>query len=298
MSGSGYMISLEGAIDMHLHSYPDLIPRIADDRTIAEAAASAGMAAIQLKCHIESTVSRAYALRGAFPHRPDFQVFGGIVLNRYVGGINPRAVEAALRLGAKTVWMPTIDSAYHALKHGGTGRYDVQTTGQTPSEDPGISVLGEDGRLTADTVEVIDLVAKYNAILATAHLSPQEIFELVKVARQRGVQKVVITHPYFKVPKLTLAQVQELVGMGAFAELGYCTVSPMWAYATIDEKKQLIETVGPERCILMSDAGQRHNPMPHEALRIFAQSLFEKGVSENAIRKMMVDNPRQLLDMD
>lgn len=292
------MISLEGAIDMHLHSYPDLIPRIADDRTIAEAAASAGMAAIQLKCHIESTVSRAYALRGAFPHRPDFQVFGGIVLNRYVGGINPRAVEAALRLGAKTVWMPTIDSAYHALKHGGTGRYDVQTTGQTPSEDPGISVLGEDGRLTADTVEVIDLVAKYNAILATAHLSPQEIFELVKVARQRGVQKVVITHPYFKVPKLTLAQVQELVGMGAFAELGYCTVSPMWAYATIDEKKQLIETVGPERCILMSDAGQRHNPMPHEALRIFAQSLFEKGVSENAIRKMMVDNPRQLLDMD
>ncbi len=298
MSEMGYMISLEGAVDMHLHSYPDLIPRIADDRTVAEAAANAGMAAIQLKCHIESTVSRAYGLRGAFPNRPDFKVFGGIVLNRYVGGINPQAVEATLRLGGKTVWMPTIDAAYHALKHGGTGRYDVQTTGQARSEDPGISILGEDGRLTGATYEVIDLVAKYNAILATCHLSPQEIFELVKAARQRGVQKILITHPYFKVPKLTLEQVQELVAMGAYAELGYCTVSPMWAYATIDEKKHLIETVGPERCILMSDAGQRHNPMPHEALRIFAQSLFEKGVPESAIRKMMVDNPRQLLDMD
>jgi hypothetical protein len=292
------MISLEGAVDMHLHSYPDLIPRIADDRTIAEAAANAGMAAIQLKCHIESTVSRAYALQGAFPIRPDFKVFGGIVLNRYVGGINPQAVEAALRLGGKTVWMPTIDAAYHALKHGGTGRYDVQSTGQVRSEDPGISILREDGRVTDATFEVVDLVAKYNAILATSHLSPREIFELVKVARQRGVEKIVITHPYFKVPRLTLEQVQELVGMGCYAELGYCTVSPMWAYATIEDKKHLIETVGPERCILMSDAGQRHNPMPHEALRIFAQSLFEKGISEGAIRKMIVDNPRQLLGME
>lgn len=34
-------------------------------------------------------------------------MFGGITLNRQVGGINPYAVESALKLGGKVVWLPT-----------------------------------------------------------------------------------------------------------------------------------------------------------------------------------------------
>jgi len=288
------MISISGAVDLHIHSYPCLFPRIADDRTVAESAAAAGMRAIMLKCHHESTVSRAYLLNRLCL---GVSVFGGIVLNSYVGGINPAAVEAALRNGGKEVWMPTVDAAYHAQMHGGrTGSYDVQTSGDHPEGTRGLSVL-QDGKLSEQTWQVLDLIARYGAILGTTHQSFGEILALVKGARERGVEKILITHPFFKVPGLSLIQLEELVGLGALAEFGYCTVSPMWAYATIEQVEAAIERLGPAHCVLISDAGQRHNPMPAESLRVFAQCLYEKGLSEQSIYQMIVANPAELLDL-
>ncbi len=40
-------------------------------------------------------------------------VYGGIVLNLNVGGINPAAVDVALKMGAVEVWMPPIHSLAH-----------------------------------------------------------------------------------------------------------------------------------------------------------------------------------------
>lgn len=288
------IISVCGAIDLHIHSYPCLFPRIADDRVIVESAVAAGMRAIMLKCHHESTVSRAYLLDGV---SPEVSVFGGIVLNSHVGGINPAAVEAALRNGGKEVWMPTVDGAYHALMHGGrTGVYDVQTSEEQRGAAQGISVL-RNGKLSEETWQVLDLIAQYDAILGTAHVSFEEMMALVEGARERGVQRILVTHPFFKVPGLDLAALTEVVKLGAFAEFGYCTVSPMWAYATIDKVKSAIEALGPAHCVLVSDAGQRHNPMPVESLRVFAQCLYEKGLSAESIYQMIVTNPCALLDL-
>ena len=100
-------MKLDGAVDLHVHSYPCVFQRRVDDRQAAQAAQDAGMAAIVLKCHHESTVSRAYLIQQEFP---DLKVFGGVVLNQFVGGINPGAAEVGLRLGAKEIWMPTIDA--------------------------------------------------------------------------------------------------------------------------------------------------------------------------------------------
>lgn len=287
------MVSVEGAYDIHVHSHPCLIPRITDDRGVVTAAKEAGMAGIMLKCHHESTVSRARALDMEFD---GIRVFGGIVLNYHVGGINPQAVEAALRMGAKEVWMPTIDAENHARAHGARGVYDVQSSDpQANSTAGGISILKE-GKLTSETLEVIKLVAKYNAILGTCHLSKEEMFELIRVAKKEGVNKILITHPFFKVPNLKLEEVEELVAMGGIAEFGFCTVSPMWAYATIDKIYGSIKKLGVANCILMSDAGQRHNPLPHESLRVFAQCLYEKGLNEKEIRQLIVDNPHKLLE--
>ena len=49
--------------------------------------------------------------------------------------------------------------------------------------------------------------------------------------------------------------------------------------------------------MLVSDTGQRHNPLPPEALRLFAQGLFEKGVPEEDIYTMIKDNPADLLEL-
>lgn len=289
------MVNVEDAIDLHIHSHPCLIPRLVDDRQVARHAAEVGMRAVMLKCHHESTVSRAYLLDSEFP---ELRVFGGIVLNNYVGGMNPAAVEAALRMGGKEVWMPTVDAAYHAQVHGGTGRYDVQEIG-TPrvDSDSGVKVL-EDGRLTAAAIAALDLIADHDAILGTCHLSPEEIEALLKEAKKRGVKKILLTHPYFKVPGADLDFIKAMVKLGAKAEFGFCTISPMWNYASPEKVAQAIKALGAENCVLVSDAGQRHNPRPAEALRVFAQSLAERGVKEKELETMMVDNPRQLLGLE
>jgi len=287
-------VDIQGAIDIHIHSHPCLFPRIADDRAIAQAAAEAGLAAIMLKCHHESTVSRAYLLQSEFP---EIKIFGGIVLNSYVGGINPSAVEAALRIGGKEVWMPTMESAHHAEVHGAIGVYDVQASGGTKTKK-GITVL-KDGKLIPEAIEVLELIARYNAILGTAHLSVPEIRLLVAEAREQGVEKILITHPFFRVPvgAENLDFLKEMVSLGAIAEFGYCSVSPMWAYATVEQVKETILALGVENCIVMSDCGQRHNPMPHEGLRIYAQCLYEKGMAEKDVERLIKTNPRQLLGL-
>jgi hypothetical protein len=257
------------------------------------AARDASMKALVLKCHHESTVSRAYLVQRMVP---GIRVFGGVVLNSYVGGINPAAVEAALRLGGKEVWMPTVDAGYHAQVHGGTGGYDAQQGGRRQAE--GIWVTDADGRLTPAVKEVLDLVAEHQAILGTCHLSPAEIVALVREARDVGVEKIVVTHPFFKVPNLDLDTVEEVARLGAMPEFGYCTISPAWQYAAPEKIVAAIGRVGASRCLLVSDTGQRHNPMPSEALRVFAQTVFEKGVSEQDVVTMISRNPGDLLDLD
>lgn len=287
----GPLIDLKDAIDLHCHPFPDLFPRLADDIDIAIAARDAGMQAIVMKCHHENTVSRAYLVQRVVP---GIKVFGGVVLNSYVGGINPAAVEAALRLGGKEVWMPTIDAGYHGEVHGGTGGYDAQQGGRSGE---GIWVTDREGTVKPEVREVLALVAEHQAILGTCHLSPKEIVALVKEARVSGVEKIVVTHPFFKVPNLDLDTLEEVVRLGGMPEFGYCTVSPAWHYSTAECVAEAINRIGASRCLLVSDTGQRHNPLPSEALRVFAQTLFEKGVEETDIHTMISTNQYDLLDL-
>jgi len=75
-------------------------------------------------------------------------------------------------------------------------------------------------------------------------------------------------------------------------------VSPAWQYAAPEKIAASVERIGASRCLLVSDTGQRHNPLPSEALRIFAQTVFEKGVPMDQVMRMISDNPMQLLDVD
>ena len=290
----GPFIDMRGAVDIHVHSEPDVFPRIGDDVMVCSHAAELGLRAIVLKCHSERTTSRAYL---ASQLVPGIQILGGIVLNRAVGGINPAAVESALQFGAKQVWMPTVDAANHAATFGSTGAYDKQRSTVAREGDTGIRIVDETGALLPEVYEVLDLIAEANIILGTCHLSQGEIYPLVRAAFDRGVQKVLITHPYFKVPNFDLEDVKALTGMGAYAEFGYCTVSPMWGHAPLSRIVETIKAIGPERAVLMSDTGQRHNPMPAESLRVFAQSVWESGIPEDAVERMIKQNTWELLDL-
>ncbi len=287
-------VELDGAVDLHVHSYPCVFQRRIDDRQAAEAAAEKGMAAIVLKSHHESTVSRAYLLQSEFP---DLKIFGGVVLNQWVGGVNPAAAEVALRLGAKEVWMPTIDAAHHVEVHGKRGGYDVQDSGAEFVWGDPISAV-RDGNVTPEALVVLELIAQHDAILGTAHLSLEEISLLVPAAHERGVKKILITHPYFRVPAGMNADfLKEMIRFGAIAEFGYCTISPMWAYVNLQFTKEVMDDIGYDNCVVMSDTGQSHNPLPPEAVWLYAQGLSEKGVSPSNIEKLIKKTPKALLGL-
>src|ERR1700694_3890575 len=93
---------LVGAVDTHVHSAPDLVPRKLNDLDAARQARAAGMAAIVLKNHFFTTALRAQLVVSEVPR---IRVVVSIVLNQPMGGTNPWAVEAAARAGAKVVWM-------------------------------------------------------------------------------------------------------------------------------------------------------------------------------------------------
>lgn len=286
------LVTLDGAIDLHCHPYPDLFPRITDDRGLAERARELGMRAVVIKCHFESTVGRAYDVSQQFD---DIDVYGGIVLNRHAGGINPSAVEASVRLGAKTVWMPTVDADEHARVFGSTGGYDTQKSGSKGVEP--VSVV-KDGKLTQDCQDVLDVLALDDrAALATGHLGAEDCDLLVRAALERGVRRVIIQHPFFRIPRMSMDQVRQLTSLGAMGELEYGNISPFWAWEgqSLGLMRQAVEEIGAGRFVMISDTGPRHNPMPPDCLRVLAQCFYEKGVSREELRTMMVENPAQVL---
>jgi len=99
--------TLNGAIDMHAHSYPDGVARSIDAVDLASSRRAAACRALVLKNHYEPTASLAYIVRKEVP---GIEVFGGISLDLTVGGVNPAAVEWMTKVKGgygKVVWLPT-----------------------------------------------------------------------------------------------------------------------------------------------------------------------------------------------
>lgn len=292
---------LEGAYDLHVHTAPDVFERKFDDLELAERFRKAGMKGFGIKSHYFNTAGRARLVRKVYP---DIHAVGAITLNYSAGGLNALAVELAARDGAKIVWMPTFDSTnerdfflrqnkYDRLPYWARLQLELKEQGITQGEG-GISVL-EDGRLTQAAREVLDIIAKHQMILATGHLGKEEIFALVKAAKEQNVKKVIITHPTFPSVGLSKQEQKELAEMGAYMEHCLALIKPKFGIDW-DELFEHIRYVGPQNCIMSSDTGQPYNPYPDEALKEFAAKLAENGFTREEIRTMAVTNPAFLVE--
>src|SRR3990172_8424795 len=106
---------LAGAIDCHIHAFPDFVNRSQDMLEIAVAAAQARMRAVYYKDHWNLTANAAYLVQrygdelhadGRLEHR--VEVYGGLCLNH---GVNPEAVKIALQYPCcRILWFPTFKS--------------------------------------------------------------------------------------------------------------------------------------------------------------------------------------------
>jgi hypothetical protein len=280
-------VPLDGAADLHCHFGPDAHrARSVDAFEAAREAAAAGHRAIVLKSHDFPTASLAWAVGAQVD---GVSVFGGICCDREVGGMNPAAVEVALRLGAKIVWLPTLSS-----------RQDVENgvAAQLGIEGPGIVVTNADDELLPETEAVLALVAEHGAVLATGHVSTAEHYAVVREFARRGT--VLVTHATEDLagPRLTVGQCRELADLGAWIEL--CAMTCIGALATksVADMVACIEAVGPARVTLGTDYGQKINAHPAAGLQTYADALYAEGVSESDIRRMACTNPCHLLALD
>jgi hypothetical protein len=293
MMNTAPLVDLRGAFDLHLHSAPEVFPRLGDDLAVARQAALAGLAGIVLKNHGEPTVGRACLAGQAVP---EVRVWGGVVLNWSVGGINPAAAEAALLIGARTVWLPTVDAAAHGRVFGRLGGFGWQESGsRTPRR--GLTVLAADGRLTPEARAIVELCRDHRAILGTGHLDRTELLALAEFATSIGFDRLLVNHPEFDPPNLALADRQALVGLGATLELCGGNLYPVPGSGRVEDYLATIAAVGAPAVVLASDAGQPRKSWGPEVLRVLGQCLLEKGISQDQINLMTKVNPARLLGL-
>ena len=273
---------LSGVIDFHVHCDPDSMPRSIDAIDLARLAKSRGMRALVLKNHYESTAALAYMVRKVVP---GIEIFGGIDLNRSVGGVNPAAIERMVMMKGgwgRVVWFPT---------------FDAENQVRDSHENRPFVSVSRDGSLLPEALQVIAMAAKNNLVVETGHSSAAEGLMIVKQARAAGVKHIVVTHAMLAPVRMSVAQMREAAGAGAFIEFVYNgLLSP--AKAPARSYADAIRAVGAGSCILASDLGQVGNPLHPDGLAMFFAALRAEGISQADIDRMSKRNPARALGLE
>jgi len=282
-----------GVIDMHVHSHPDVFGRNMDDIDVAQLAKAKGMRGILLKNHISETASRAALVMKVVP---GIEVFGGVVLNRAVGGINPDAVEWMHRVygsRGKVVWLPTFESDKH-----------VKTFGKPT--DKGLMVA-PNGQVTPEMEAILKIIARENLLLATGHVHPEEVIAVVRRGREIGVKNMIVTHALTNVPGLTMAQAKQVADMGAVIEICFLQFlagpnAPLpflthWTQVNAKNVAQAVKEIGAKSVVVSTDLGQSGNMKHPDGIEAAIAAMKREGISDGDIDIMMRKNPARLLGL-
>ena len=273
---------IEGAIDLHVHSAPDIVPRALTAVETAQIARRHGLRAVLYKNHSVETASLAYLVAQVVP---EVGAYGGIALNRSVGGFNVAAVErmAAMTGGhGRIVWMPTVDAAQ------GPFAAAVRAADILP--------LSANNELLPEVIAVLRAIASLDLALATGHSSPEDTLLLVRAAHDLGIERIVITHPLGDLSLPESIQ-REVTALGALLEFPFGMVEPIGSIP-LAELVTRIRSAGAEHVVLSTDLGQPGNPVPAAGFANGIQSLLDAGVTEREIDLMIRRNPARLLNLD
>ena len=286
---------LVGGVDMHTHPGPSPFPRRASILDAARDAASVGFRAMVAKSHHHSMQTDILALGPVGLDELPIKVFGGVALNRTVGGINPYAVELALRMGGRVVWFPTLSSQAHVDHHHSGGAFPM--AGIPLREHEPISILDENGGVTPEVHDVMAVIKDEDAILNCGHLPAHEIDVLVPAARAAGIERIVVSHPAFIIGG-SPERAATWAGQGAYIEHCLAFLVGSTAPGDLSPFQPFIDTVGIERSIFSSDLGQAGNPLPMTGYRKLVRMLLDAGYKADDIRTMIGGNAAGLLFRD
>jgi hypothetical protein len=275
---------IPGSIDLHVHAWPDAyVARQYSEIEIGRRATDVGMAAVVFKCHSTPSAGRAGLVQEAVDEyagkagKTPTQIIGGVVLNYCVGGINPHAVETCAKFGGRYVWLPSVHASHHFRVQGKEG---------------GIPVLDDQKRVLPELREVLKIIAEWDMILGLAHQSTEERFLIVREAKEIGVKRISADHPQGLINKMTVDQMKEMAEMGVDMCIQNQTI---FSHELNDETMEMIAKIPGERLVYGSDLTQWGAVHPVDGIRMLVEILLKFGVQEETLKKIFIENPRQLL---
>jgi hypothetical protein len=284
-------VRLNGVIDFHVHSGPDSFTRSILDFEIARIAKREGMRAIVLKNHFTMTADRAVLAEKISGMR----CYGGIVLNRAVGGLNSEAIERMVTFSgdrARVVWLPTFDAQNHVKRF---------------KEDRPFVAVTKDGRPVPELKRIFELCAKHNLVLCTGHSSAEECLLIITAARRAGIERILVTHAMADPIQMNLEQLKSAAKLGAKLECVWLTnlqgpkshlpSQRNWKNVNIEDYATAMKAVGVEHFVLSSDLGQFLNPIHTDGLKAFVLGLKNAGFTQAQIDVMSKKNAAVLLGL-
>lgn len=278
---------LRDSYDAHQHSGPSsTAQRLYDEIDLAIQGCDMEQGGIVFKNHDTPTtrsvllVQRVVDKWAEEHHKKRIELFGGVVLNYSVGGLNPYAVIAAYRLKGKYVWLPNLDANHHrkVLGHG---------------EGEGIDIIDENDNVVPKMKEILELMAETDMVLATSHTSTRERIMVVREAVKMGVQRIQITHVGHPMSRITLEQAKIFADLGAYIEI--CCHDLSEAKLPWNEVMDIYKAVGPERIVLGTDCGHPINSVPWDGMRRLILGFLYRGVPDNHVKLMCQTNAYNLL---
>jgi hypothetical protein len=293
---------LNGACDMHLHSGPSLVPRAVDDVEAIQAYSEVGMLAMVIKDQYFMSTHRAHFINKYIFKGTHTTAYGAIALNNSVGGINPNVVDAAIRSGAKVVWMPTVSAERHIerakerAKKGLSHIVGIPVPADPLYPEIPLKLTDNDGSLLSQIPEICRLIAKADIVLGSGHVTVSETRLLIEEAKRQGVRKIVVDHP--NILGYQKEDIMEMADRGAMIEL--VAAVALAEPGGIEEIVGLIKMITPEKVVLVTDLGQPAYPfpLPIVGLKDLLKKLLESGITSQEIDIMLKKNPKRLLNLD
>ena len=291
------MERLEGAVDSHVHCCPHINDRTVSVFDAARQAAAVGMKGLGLMDVFANSSGLAALAMRELGHL-GIDIFGGIVLEPYVGGLSARVVETALDMG----YGPGTGARFVSLPCHHT-KMVAEAEGRSPAYVESCLSIPETGPLPDSLPEIMELVASRDVVFNTGHVTGPECVRVVEEAAGRGCRRILCPSSYYDPPT-----VSELVGLGACVEFAFFVMShaTQVGQTMIDAEKHRfaavdleavaanIEAAGCANVVLSSDSGSYVLPPPVEALREWLVMVASTGVSDGDLRVMVADNPGRL----
>ncbi len=279
---------LDGAIDCHIHAYPDFVPRSQDFIGVAIDASKAKMRALAFKDHWNVSANAAYMAQrhidhlvetGALPHR--VEIYGGVGTCH---GVNPEFVRIALQYpNCKMIWFPTFTSL-------GFWR------GAGYPDHKGVRLVSPDGQVLPEVVEIMKMAAEKHVGIGFGHTDFEELLPLARKAKELGV-RATLDHPLLELNKLLMDEMKAVADLGVYVGT-YCQPMIPSLYQPVCDPMETIQamkTIGPRRCIIGSDFGQVLHMDTIDGMRVFLRALLAFGITKDEIRTMISHNPARLM---